>query len=461
VPALYVGDKFENDELASWRVQLFLRDVDDGYRIAGKKVQEAWLHQIPNASDPDPVYRFLKAPSARLREEAQRFLRHAFETVWQRGQFPLDRLPVIRERAMPAMNAKERKRLLGIKQKIDLENRYIGESVAILNMFERIELFNMAIRQEEEEAAKEAAKETKKEETKQEVPKAHPPVLILGPKGAGKSVLAELIHNHSLRRGRFLRVQKSSVVGNSKEFVLEKFVGYGPNSTVESADKKGTEGFVQEVKGGTIFFDEVHGIESWFQTYLHDILDGEEIDRPHGDQIPVQPDVRIILASNRSLKELETELNDDFLDRIREYCIVVRALKDRKEDIPLFAKEWCEGYKRDEAFLLALLKYDWPGNVRELKSVVKKAKALAKMKKSGELSLECIELRDSKSLDDLRERDDGEVEQELYSTLHSILLAQGYEKGRGLQKRMAGILGLAEATITRKLKKYLPHRAPT
>ena len=75
IPALYVGDRFVNRAVAEWQSWLWFRDVKDGYSRAANELQKYWRWQVPNASEPDPVYRFILEPTARLRDEAILFLR--------------------------------------------------------------------------------------------------------------------------------------------------------------------------------------------------------------------------------------------------------------------------------------------------------------------------------------------------------------------------------------------------
>jgi hypothetical protein len=84
VPALYIGTRFRNTEIAEWRARFWVRDIADGYALRGKELQAAWLQQVPGAAEPDPVYRFLRAPSKDLRDEALLFLRQAHDKVHER-----------------------------------------------------------------------------------------------------------------------------------------------------------------------------------------------------------------------------------------------------------------------------------------------------------------------------------------------------------------------------------------
>lgn len=80
-PALYIGLRPVNQVIDEWRAHFWFQNIRDGYALAGERLQERWLQRVPNTSEPDPVYRFIREPSERLRDEALIFLRHAHDKV--------------------------------------------------------------------------------------------------------------------------------------------------------------------------------------------------------------------------------------------------------------------------------------------------------------------------------------------------------------------------------------------
>jgi hypothetical protein len=84
IPALYIGLHPVNQVIDEWRAHFWFRDIQDGYARAGERLQERWLQRVPNTSEPDPVYRFIREPSERLRDEALIFLRHAHDKPKER-----------------------------------------------------------------------------------------------------------------------------------------------------------------------------------------------------------------------------------------------------------------------------------------------------------------------------------------------------------------------------------------
>ena len=332
------------------------------------------------------------------------------------------------------------------------KRQYIGKSLPILRMFERIAQLNKT---------------------------ADAPILLIGPTGVGKTEVADLIHMHmlKLRSGakagegtpsevnrsdvgahdgklcRFVRVSATALLNSNEAIVSQEWAGYGKNSTVEHAIPEGIPGLIEECSGGTIFLDEAHLLPKWFQTFLLDVLDRKPIPRAHAGtpDNQVQPDVRMIFASNWKLDDLQSTLNPDLFRRLREWVVSIPTLDERKEDILQFVREWCKGHKWDYRFLLALFHGSWPGNVGQLKSVLNKA--LAQAGPGKKLTVDHLSLGDHSVVPAIKRLTNGDSEQKTLRLLVEIFNRQGYEKRKGLQKRIAAILGTSESAISKKLTK--------
>lgn len=314
------------------------------------------------------------------------------------------------------------KQLMKIKGAIAPNDVYIGQSMPILRMFKTIADFN-------------------------QVPES--PILLLGPTGVGKTELAKLIHDHAKPKGTFVVEQATSTMSADQGIVRERWVGYAKGSTVHGAKREGSDGLLSECRNGTIFFDELHHTRRWFQAFLLQVLDGRDISLAHGEPSWVKPEVRMIFASNRSLSDLESIIEHDLLARLSRWIVEVPPLNERKEDIVLFADKWCEGRRRDYRFLLALLRYDWPGNVRELRDVLRQATA---QKSSSELGLEDLKLNDMSVIEEIRQIPEEQVMGEVLQFLVQTLAAQGLQKGKGLQKRLAQLLQRSEGAVSKHLR---------
>lgn len=201
------------------------------------------------------------------------------------------------------------------------------------------------------------------------------PILILGPSGSGKEVVARLIQNWSHRK--------------EKPFIIANCAGL-PESIIESelfGHTKGaftgaqTErlGYFRAAHGGTLFLDEIGDLPLPVQAKLLRALETGEI-VPVGSEQPVHVDFRLLAATNRDLKVLVSEgrFREDLLFRINAVELSVPPLKDRAEDIlPLaefFARRFTQRPVRFSPQAAGcLLAYSWPGNVRQLRNAVQRA----------------------------------------------------------------------------------------
>jgi two-component system response regulator HydG len=317
--------------------------------------------------------------------------------------------------------------LLALKKRMDPEGKYIGESLPILLAIEKIADFN-------------------------KTPNA--PVLILGPSGAGKTEIAELIHRASSRKDRpFHREQASDNKGSDMALAKGRWAGYGENSGLSGIPKEGVKGLLQQCAGGTIFFDEITQSNRDFQTFLLDVIDGQLIPLTAGQGPLVKADVRVIAATNDDPDEAvkDGKLKGDLWRRLRSWTVRIPTLAERKSDIFLFVDALCNSHTPKPEFLLALLRYSWPGNVGELCDVLQRALGRTG-RKNGTLTLDHLELHDPSIIEEVRQMHERQVEQEVYQKLMLMLRDQGLEKGHGLQKRMAVLLKVSPSTVTRVLQ---------
>ena len=209
-------------------------------------------------------------------------------------------------------------------------------------------------------------------------------VLILGETGVGKEHVARLIHYYSPRaKEPFVVVDCSSI---TETLVPSAFFGH-----VEGAftDAKESKGFFRQADGGTIFLDEILNLSITSQRTLLRVLDRDITKKrtltivPIGG-MPVEVDVRVIMATNRNPEEeiRENRLAPDFYQRISTITIEVPPLRKRPEDIPLLLEYYLKKFRSElgketptqfsKQALEVLTKYDWPGNVRELRNLVER-----------------------------------------------------------------------------------------
>ncbi len=209
-------------------------------------------------------------------------------------------------------------------------------------------------------------------------------ILITGESGVGKEVVAVDIHNMSQRReNKFIKVNCAAL----PETLLEaELFGYEKGAFTGAVSRR--EGRFELADRGTLFLDEVGDINPAVQVKLLRVLQSGEFERLGGGKT-VKSDVRVIAATNASLKKLvETkQFREDLYYRLNVINIEIPPLRERKEDIMLLADFFLRMYssKNDKNIegisketMDLLTKYRWPGNVRELENTIERAVVLTR-----------------------------------------------------------------------------------
>jgi two-component system response regulator AtoC len=205
-------------------------------------------------------------------------------------------------------------------------------------------------------------------------------VLITGPSGSGKGVIAQSIHHNSQRRDRsFISVNCGAIPENLLE---SEFFGHTKGAFTGASKVK--RGLFLEADQGTIFLDEIGELPLNLQVKLLHVLEDQTV-RALGSEQPRKINVRIVAATNKDLKEMVEEgtFREDLYFRLNVFHIPLPPLEQRKEDLPELIKHFirkeCQKVGISDSIVMqpealqALLAYNWPGNIRELQNIIARA----------------------------------------------------------------------------------------
>ncbi len=242
-----------------------------------------------------------------------------------------------------------------VQKKYDFQNSIVGESPAIRKVFDLI----------------------------QRAVQTNITVIVTGETGTGKELVAKAIHYNSDRKDKaFVAVNVSAL---PPDLIESELFGHEKGAFTGAAARR--TGKFEEADGGTLFLDEIGEMNLAFQPKLLRALQEKEITRIGSNQ-PVKTDCRIIVATNRNLKEdvKEGRFRQDLYYRLFGLPIELPPLRERGNDLLLLAKyfisQHCKENKIENRKLSSdaqkkLLSYPFPGNIRELKSVVELAVTLS------------------------------------------------------------------------------------
>jgi len=204
-------------------------------------------------------------------------------------------------------------------------------------------------------------------------------VLILGESGTGKELLARAVHSHSSRKNKpFIKINCAALPAT---LIESELFGHEKGAFTGATGQK--YGRFELADGGTIFLDEIGELPIDLQSKLLRVLQEGEFERV-GSSKTLKVNVRVIAATNRNLEaEIdEGRFREDLYYRLAVFPIVSLPLRERKEDIPLLVRHFCQKHGPGIGRTIdtiptgavdALMAYHWPGNIRELENVVERS----------------------------------------------------------------------------------------
>ena len=277
-------------------------------------------------------------------------------------------------------------------------------------------------------------------------------VLIQGASGSGKEYVASRMHALSNRsQAAFVAVDCGAI---PKELAASEFFGHIKGSFTGAVSDK--EGALAAADGGTLFLDEIGNLSYEVQVQLLRALQEKKI-KPIGSNQERSIDIRLVAATNENLPEAIAKGNfrEDLYHRINEFSIHIPALKERKEDLPLFLNHFLDQANSelnksvigfDNEALQFLQTYSWPGNLRQMRNSVKYATLLA-----------------TEAYITLKNLPNELVAQSTVQPTRSLLkdeqherriIEQALEKTNGNKSKTAQLLGIDRKTLYTKLKAF-------
>jgi two-component system nitrogen regulation response regulator NtrX len=246
---------------------------------------------------------------------------------------------------------------------------------------QRLEVENRALRERIDRAHQMVGECYAMRQLREQVAMAAPTngrVLVYGENGTGKELVARTLHALSRRRaGPFVEVNCAAI---PEELIESELFGHVKGAfTGAVADRRGK---FEIADSGTIFLDEIADMSLKTQAKVLRALQ-EQVVEPVGGTSSVHVDVRVVAATNKDLQAeiRETRFREDLYFRLNVIPIFVPPLRERREDIPLLARHFMEGFAReygrrvkqvDPSATAVLQQYAWPGNVRELRNVIER-----------------------------------------------------------------------------------------
>ncbi len=283
-------------------------------------------------------------------------------------------------------------------------------------------------------------------------------VMILGPSGSGKEVLARYIHQHSSRADQaFVAINCAAIPENMLEATL-----FGYEKGAFTGAYQACPGKFEQAQGGTLLLDEISEMDLGLQAKLLRVLQEREVERLGGRKT-IKLDVRVLATSNRDLKAVVAvgQFREDLYYRINVFPLTWPALNQRPADILPLARHLLAKHAKalnvldfpefDEAACRRLLSHRWPGNVRELDNVVQRALILraGAVISANDIIIDAQDVPLSSDEAEFANEPEG-LGEELKAQEHVIIL-ETLAQCQGSRKLVAEKLGISARTLRYKM----------
>jgi PAS domain S-box-containing protein len=284
------------------------------------------------------------------------------------------------------------------------------------------------------------------------------PVFILGESGTGKTKMAEIIHKSSHRSKRpFISINCGAIPENLLESEL---FGY-ERGAFTGADTDGKIGQFELADGGTLVLDEIAELGLSLQVKLLKAIEERKFLRIGGTAFR-DVDIRIIAVTNQDLKQMvnNQKFRKDLYYRLRVVPITVPALRERRDEIPLLVRYFFEHFNSkygthkcpDHTLIKALGRFNYPGNVRELKNLIEHLVIMSPEALITADDLEYVTLEPENGLVEISYDQHSSI-QEYLEECEKKAIAEILKNNKTL-RYAARRLGISDATLWRKMKKY-------
>ncbi|MEM7235271.1 MAG: sigma-54 dependent transcriptional regulator, partial [Planctomycetota bacterium] len=293
-------------------------------------------------------------------------------------------------------------------------------------------------------------------------------VLIQGPSGTGKDVLAKSIHTAGARSDQpYLNITCTAI----PESLLEsELFGHEKGAFTDARSQK--KGLLEQANGGTVFLDEIGDMSPYLQGKILRFLEEKTFRRVGGDR-DIRVDVRVVAATNKDLKKLVAadKFREDLYFRLKVIPIAIPPLTERREDIPALVTHFIQRFNRElnrsvvgtsDAFLKHLEEYHWPGNIRELKNTIERAMILSTEDVLDERNLPIDLFDETEGRETSGDRIELSQRGLVLEDVERDLVRQALTLAKGNQTRAGRLLGLNRDQIRYRVEKFslqelLPH----